>query len=330
MSETTFLIVLVFAAGAALSFLLSGMEAGVLALSRLRIRRQMRAGKASARVLHGFLENPENFLWTILVGNTIANFVILGLAFAWLHNLLGERTGWFLAALVAMAFLFYTFCDLLPKMLFRLYPNRLCLTLARPFQVIHVGLRPLVAMVEWLSDFVLRWTGGKAFTGHLFGNREELKFVMQESAKSFTTEEQAMISRVLDLQTLTVRQIAVPMAQASTVTLGTPMGEALALCRDRQLTRLPVWETKEGQQRIAGILNLEPLIYRADVDAAKPAGDFVKPALYLDEDLRLEIALQRMQRSGERLAIVLGRDRRESGIVSLEDILKVVFGEVKL
>ena len=330
MNEASFFIALVFGVGAALSFLLSGMEAGVLALSRLRIRRQMRGGSASARVLHGFLENPENFLWTILVGNTIANFVILGLAFAWLHEQLGERTGWFIAALVAMAFLFYTFCDLLPKMWFQLYPNRLCLMLARPFKVIHVGLRPLVAVVEWLSDFVLRWTGGKIFTGHLFGNREELRFVMQESAKSFSTEEQAMISRVLDLQTLTVRQIAMPLAQASTVTLDTPMGEALALCRERQFSRLPVWETKDGRQRINGILDLEPLIYRADVDAAKRAGDFVKPALYLDEDLRLELALQRMQRSGERLAIVLGRDRRESGIVSLEDILKVVFGEVKL
>src|SRR5436189_6415553 len=61
-----------------LSFLLSGMEAGVFALSRIRIRQQMRAGRASARVLHGYLENPENFLWTILVGHTVANFFVLG------------------------------------------------------------------------------------------------------------------------------------------------------------------------------------------------------------------------------------------------------------
>jgi CBS domain containing-hemolysin-like protein len=56
----------------------------------------------------------------------------------------------------------------------------------------------------------------------------------------------------------------------------------------------------------------------------------VKPALYLNEDQRLEDALRRMQRSGQRLAVVVGRDHRETGIVSLEDILKVIFGEVKL
>ena len=72
------LIWLLFGVCLALSFILSGMEAGVFALSRLRIRRQMRAGRKSARVLHNYLEAPENFLWTILVGNTVANFMILG------------------------------------------------------------------------------------------------------------------------------------------------------------------------------------------------------------------------------------------------------------
>jgi len=60
------------------SFLLSGMEAGVFALNQLRIRRLARNGKRSAQILNGFLEKPERFLWTILVGNTLANFLILG------------------------------------------------------------------------------------------------------------------------------------------------------------------------------------------------------------------------------------------------------------
>ena len=63
---------------------------------------------------------------------------------------------------------------------------------------------------------------------------------------------------------------------------------------------------------------------------SKPVGEYVKPALFLDEDLRLEVALRRLQRSGQRLAIVLGRERREIGILSLQDVLKVIFGEVSL
>ena len=85
-----------FAVCLGLSFILSGMEAGVFALSRLRVRQQMRAGRASARVLHQYLEHPENFLWTILVGNTVANFLILGWTVAVLH----ERAGAILQGLV--------------------------------------------------------------------------------------------------------------------------------------------------------------------------------------------------------------------------------------
>jgi CBS domain containing-hemolysin-like protein len=139
-----------------------------------------------------------------------------------------------------------------------------------------------------------------------------------------------MINRVLDLQALTVRQAMKPLAEAVTVTTRTPLGEALGLWRESKFSRLPVREDRGGQQRIIGLLACRTLLYQADLDLAKTAGDYVKPALYLEEDLRLEIALRRMQRSGQRLAIVLGRDRRESGLIALYDVLKVMFGEVSL
>src|SRR5207253_8593750 len=183
----------------------------------------------SGRVLHEYLEHPENFLWTILVGNTVANFFILGWIVVILHEALSHHQIWFVVVYSGIVFLFYAFFDLLPKMLFRSYPNRLCLVLARPFGLIHFVLRPLVSLVEWFSDLLLRWRGGKVFTGHLFGNREELRLVMQESAQAFTSEERAMINRVLDLQSLTVRQVMKPLPEAVTVTTATTVGEALAL-----------------------------------------------------------------------------------------------------
>jgi putative hemolysin len=323
------LIWLGFALCLVLSFVLSGMEAGVFALSRLRIRQQMRAGRRSAHVLHDFLEHPENFLWTILVGNTVANFLILGWLIVVLHRALG-RPWTFVLVYVVVVFLVYVLLDFLPKMLFRIFPTRLCVALAQPFRLVHLLLRPLVAVVEWASGVLLRWRGGKVFTGHLFGNREELRLMMQESTQSLSSEERTMINRVLDLQTLTVRQVMAPLAQAVTVNAPTPVGELLRLCRERRLTRLPVWDTRDGQRRIVGLVSLDPLLYQGNLDPARPVADFLKPALYLEEDLRLEIALRRMQRGGQRLAIVLARDQREIGILSLQDVLKAIFGEVSL
>jgi CBS domain containing-hemolysin-like protein len=157
-----------------------------------------------------------------------------------------------------------------------------------------------------------------------------MRLFMQESAQGLSSEERQMINRVLDLQNSTVRNLMLPIVNAVTVSAATLMGESLKLAQEKRLTRLPVWRDEGGRRRIVGIVSLRSVLYRADLDLNKTAGEYVKPALYLEEDMRLEEALKRMQRSGQRLAIVLGRDQREVGIVSLQDIFKVIFGEVRL
>jgi CBS domain containing-hemolysin-like protein len=324
------LLIFVFLGCLGLSFFMSGMEAGVLALSRLRIRQQMRAGRESARLLNGYLEHPERFLWTILVGNTVANFIAVSIAVRWLHHALLLQPVLLVLTFVVGVYLFYVFCDLLPKMLFRQYPNRLCLLLVRPFRWVDFLFRPLVALLARCSDVILRWTDGKAYTGRLFASRDELRQLMQESAHLLTTDEHAMINRVLDLQNLSVRQITIPLQQMVTATSDMTMRAVLDLCRERKLTRLPVWEGTGANRRIVGVVSLKTLLYHADFNPDKQVKDYVTPALYLDVNTRLEQALQRMQRSGQRMSIVLGPDRREAGVVTLEHILKVVFGEVSL
>ncbi len=314
----------------ALSFFFSGMEAGVFALSRVRIRRLVRAGKSNARRLNRYLENPEEFLWTILAGNTLSNFAAATLVVIGSRQFMREHPAFFASGFVIGSLVFYAICELLPKMLFRLYPNRLCLVLSKPFSVMHFLLRPVVGLLRWLAAGLLRWSGGKTFAPRVFGTREELRVLMQESATELSSEERGMINRVLDLQNLTVSHIVVPMQRATTVTTENLVADALALCRERGLSRLPVWRTDGKAQRIAGLFNLKSLLYRADFDPQKKVGDYVKPATFVDADMRLHEAMRHLQRAGQRLAIVLARDGREIGIVSLHDVLKALFGEVKL
>ncbi len=330
MNDLSMLFLMVLGVCAALAFLLSGMEAGVFALNRLRIRQLMRAGNPRATVLHGHLENSENFLWTIFVGNTVVTFAIFTLVGLALNQTLSNQPEWKLILFLAAVFLFFIFCELLPKTLFRMFPNRLCLLLARPFRIVHFVLRPLVGMAALFTRWLLPWTGGKVFTGRLSGSRDELRFVMQESSHTLTSEEKTMINRVLDLQNVTVAQVAVPLAKTITVETGTSMQEVLRISRERNLTRLPVVRRDGGRDRVIGVISLKKLLYLEGLDLARTAGDYVNPALYLSEDMRLEEALRRMQRSGRRLAVVLSRNQHEIGIVSLQDILKTIFGEVSL
>ena len=117
-----------------------------------------------------------------------------------LAQALHEHVVLMVAAYLVLVFLIYTFCELLPKMLFRSLPNRLTLMLAGPFRSIHAVLSPLVWVMSRLADGLLHWTRGKTFRGHLFGSREEMRLVMQESAQGLTTQERHMINLVLDLQ----------------------------------------------------------------------------------------------------------------------------------
>jgi CBS domain containing-hemolysin-like protein len=316
----------VFGACLAVSFLLSGMEAGVLALSRIRIRQQMRAGNRRAATLNGYLEHPESFLWTILVGNTLSNFAALSIGAIVLHQQFANRPVVLFVTFFTGVLLFYTLFELLPKILFRLYPNRLCMLLSAPFRLIHILVRPLVIVTTIISDTVLAWTGGKRFTGHLFGNRDELRLVMQESAQSFTREERAMINRVLDLQNLSVSHVAMPLANVVMTGEATPVRDLFTLFRERGASRIPVWRDENNSRRIVGVVVLKTLIFEAEPDSAQTARDFVRPALFLDGEVRLERALRQMQRAGQRVAIVLDGSGRESGIISLHDILQVIFG----
>lgn len=313
-----------------LSFFFSGMETGLFSLSRLRLRRLVRAGNPQAKLLGQYLEKPEDFLWTILVGNTLANFAAVSLTVVGLWRGLGHRPFLFWAVFLICALLIYVWCDLLPKMVFRLQANRLCLALAGPFKLLRWCLAPLVWVTARLAESVLRKKDGELAVGRLFGNRDELRRVMQESSQELTANEKAMINRVLDLQNRTIGEVMVPLAKVVSVNVETPVSDVVALCRERGLTRLPVWKALEDRRRIVGLINLRTLLYRTDVEPVKPAGQYLGPAVFVNAEDRLEAAMRYMQRNGHRLAVVLGRDRREVGLVSLQDILKALFGEVKL
>lgn len=325
-----YLLIFVLPACLAASFLCSGMEAGIFALGRWRIAQQMREGKKSATRLYRYLEQAENFLWTILVGNTLAAFFALWIVARALLRSFPDRPLFFVAGFAGAVFVFYIFCDLLPKMLFRMFPNRLCLLASTPFRFLHLVLMPVVGVIEGLANLLLKWTGGKVFTGHVFTNRAEFRLLLDDPSQDLSTEERGMISRVLDLQSLTVRQVTVPVGRFPSVGENERVAAALAKFRDHEINVMPVWGGEGRKSRITGVLDLKLLLFRDDLPPEGKVGHYATQAIYIAEDVRVAEALRRLQRSGKRMAVVLGRDRRELGLITLEDILKVIFGEVKL
>src|SRR5205814_7384201 len=139
-------------------------------------------------------------------------------------------------------------------------------------------------------------------------------------AQGLTSEERAMINHVLDLQNLSVGQIAIPLSKTVTAPIEATVEELLASARERGFNQLPVWRMEAGRQRIIGVISLRTLLFAETLDVSKTAGDFLKPALFLAYETRLEVALRQMQRRGHRLAIVQGRDRADRGVISLQEL----------
>jgi len=323
-----------------LSFFLSGLEAGLVEISRLRLRRMAREGDIGASRLLGHLDQTEDTLWTILVGNTLAN-VVLGLVSLYgLQQLLeineasqllefSQTAGLFWAAFLAGCLFFYSFCELLSKTLFRKYATRLSVSLCRYFGWVELLFSPLVELLKSLSE-ILFSSRGESGRGNLFSSREELRQLMTASGQGLTNDERVMIDRVLDLQKIPVRELAVSFDELPEISTEDPVLDLVSNQSIGAYTRLPVWELKKGRQRIAGVLNLRRLIFLPELEWKRPVGHFIESTLYQDEDVRLQQLLQTMQRSGQRVVVILDKQKRELGIVTLSDILRVVFGEIRV
>lgn len=319
--------------GAALgiAFLLSGMEAGVFTLSRFRIRRLARQGDRRALRLQHYLEHAEHFLWTILVGNTLAVWTVVTLVSLRLERGLSGRPGTFMAVIGVILFLLYVFADLLPKLLFRRFPNRLCLAGVVPFSILFTVLRPVVGAAESVSQRLVGWAGGQTALGaRALESRAELRQVIQESSSSLSREELTMINRILDLQNLRVRDVMTPMSRAATLESSGTLGDYLRLVRERQVSYVPLWKDVGRARRVLGVVALASVLYEESLDENLPLEALVQPALFVGESTRLEDALRLMQRGRQRIAVVLNAQRQESGVITLNDILRVMFGEVRI
>jgi CBS domain containing-hemolysin-like protein len=309
-----------------MSFLFSGIETGVFSLNRLRVRQQMREGGKRAKILFNFYREPEKFYWTILLGNTFSNATFITLLVLILKEFIDNNLLYITLFLLGV-FVLFAFCDLLPKTLFRTFPNRLCILFAKPFRIIQIILSPLISLIHKIFGNAFEGSVGQPLASRLFENREELKKFMEESDESLSEEERFMISQVLRLNERTLGQLAIPLNMSITASVDRPISHIIKLCKTNRIPRIPIWKFTGGQRKVTGIATLKTSLYREDYDANKPASYYIQPPLFLPSDLKVEAALKRMQRSGHWLAIVTSKSQREVGIVALKDILKVIFNE---
>ncbi|HAV43515.1 TPA: hypothetical protein DCX15_05815 [bacterium] len=299
----------------------SGSETGVVSINRLRLRHLSESGLPQAKILRGLLANPSKLLTVMLVGTNIA--IVTASA---VTTFLFEK--YLLVSNLILSFLVLVFGEIIPKALFSQYPNTLTLSLAHPLKISYLTLLPLANLVGGISSLFVKPEGR---TG-LFMDRRGFHLLLKEGRADGVVDEGGfqMLGAVLDLPASKVKEVMTP--RVDMVCIGEEAGidEILNLLKKELCARIPV--CKDSIDNITGILYAKDLLGLIGKDFLKNlivAKDLAHPAYFVPEMMPLSKLLREFRRKSVHMAIVVDEYGGTAGLVTLEDLLEEIVGEIK-
>jgi putative hemolysin len=296
----------------AASFFVSGTEAGILSLHRLRLRRLARRKDRAAVQLQQLLEQPARLLVTALVITSLLNIVALVLLvntlvhwFSW--------AGYFLTLVLAMP-LFLLVAELLPQAIFRRFAYKELAALAVPLDIAARILTPVI----YIGSFIAKSFLGLKRPQGIFVAREDLKYVTSEIERMgmLSSIERQMIHNVVDFRAVKVRDVMVAIANVVTVRPETTVEQLIDLSRRSRFDRYPVLGPRG---KIVGMVNVFDLI--VDQPSISTARDYIRRILTVRPDDQASIVLSRLRAAPSNVAAVVDEQGNTIGIVSVEDLL---------
>ena len=316
------ILIMVLALSIVLSFLFSGYETGYVQTNPIRIQYLAEEEKNPRAVrLMQYRRNPTTLLATLLIGNNLV--LIIG------SMALTDLTGSNLMASVIALPLFLILGETVPKSIFRAHPNRLVLALLPVVRAAYFVLSPLIVPANLITRALVRMVGGPENPLRpTLSTVEEMRVLVDESAHqgSLHPEEQQMIHSVIDLQNKQAKEIMVPRIDIEALPLTATRDELLALFEETGRTRILIH--RESIDEIIGITNAYDVLLDETPDQPDIAR-FVHDVLHVPDTMRLDDLLETLKREKQHLAVVVDEYGGTDGIVTIEDILEEIFGDIQ-
>ena len=303
----------------------SAAEMAFIAANRLRLRHLAEEGhKTAAEYLEAF-RNPARVLSTAMMGVTVAHIVASSAVTFALMPRYGATAA--LVATVVLTPAMLVFGEIIPKAVAREWATRLILTLYRPLVWASTLLAPFVAFSQAVVSLLLRLIGGQQSDVRQFVSREELKNLLQmePGEASVTTQEAEMIDNIFDLRETTVRGVMVPLVDVAMVPETASPMDAVAVVQQRGFSRLPVFAERETS--VTGVVTAMDLLHRGA--NAATVRELMRQPLYVPESKRIDALLREMQKGRVHLAVVVDEYGGATGIVTLEDVVEQIVGEIE-
>jgi CBS domain containing-hemolysin-like protein len=303
----------------------SAAEMAFIAANRLRLRHLAEEGsRTAARYLEDF-RRPERVLSTAMMGVTIAHIVASSAVTFALLPVLGGWAPWVVTAALTPVML--VFGEIIPKAVAREWATSLILRLYGPIRWASALLVPFVWTTNKIVSSLLRFFGGPTADSRQFVSREELKalLAMEPDEADVTTVEAEMIDKIFDLGDTTVREVMVPLVEVAMLPESATPADAIGLISQRGFSRIPIYAQRETD--IVGVVSAMDLLKRGAEVAT--LAELRRPVSYVPETKRIDDLLREMQRSRNHLAVVVDEYGGSTGVVTLEDILEQIVGEIQ-
>ncbi len=321
-------------------------EFALVSVRRTRVEEMVGLGVRGAMNVRRAIQDPDRFIAATQLGITLASLGLGWVGEPALDHLIDpllqllplpepwhETTAHTLSA--ALAFMFITFLhvvigELAPKSIALQRPEKTALVVAGPTLWAQFLFRPGIWLLNGAGNLMLKALGFRPVAGHeMVHSVEEIRMLVATSTSHGLLEESEhdMVDAIFDLRELMVRQVMVPRTEMVTIPAVATLRQMLQIQKEYPHTKLPVYE--QDMDHIVGIIYLRDIVdelARGHLD--KPVRPFMRPAIYLPETTRIKSALAAFREGRQHVAIVLDEYGGTAGLITLEDILEEIAGEI--
>ena len=309
-----------------LSAFFSASEMALSSANRIRLENLMEGGSRPAAMAVKLLDRFDGALSTILIGNNFVNIALSSLGSLIAITAFGEKYTWLATVIVTVTVI--VFGETIPKILARQSANRLSLVFAPILRVLSVLLWPLVTFVVWLTHLITAPMKGEAAEAESEAAVEELQSLIETAEDEGVVDEERgeLLQAALGFDEVSASEAMTARVDMQAIDIDDDWEELWPLLRDSSHSRIPVYEG--SVDNIIGVLHLNHF-FRALLDEERPA---LRPLLmepcFVYKTVKLPAVLEELRASRTHLAIVTDEYGGTLGLISMEDVLEELVGEI--
>jgi putative hemolysin len=303
----------------------SGAEIALSSANKLKIRQKAEQGSRGAKLILQMLEKPEQMLGSTLVMHNLLVVTGTSLATGLFVNWLGQRGEW--VALIVMTGLVLTVGEIFPKTIFQHFADRLAGLVIYPLRLVFYACYPMARAITWLIGQGLHLFGLQSEKKNPFVTKEEVELLVQLSDRSSTlgVDERRMIRRIFGFTDTRVREAMIPLVEVVALEDSASVNELTQAIREHGFSRIPIFQ--DNIHNIVGWVNaFDVLSLLPDVRGFR---HLIRAAYYVPETRRIGELLKDVQQKGIPLAVVVDEYGGSVGIVTIEDMLEEIVGEIE-